>query len=82
MKRHYLFEKKYNSSEIYRKIFHTSEELFEYLQAEGERIFNDGGGDAEILLCRISEEAWETPYKIIDKYCKNGGENNDKSNKK
>ena len=51
MKRHYLFEKKYNSSEIYRKIFHTSEELFDYLQAEGERIFNDGGGDAEILLC-------------------------------
>lgn len=50
MKRHYLFEKKYNSSEIYRKIFHTSEELFDYLQAKGEQIFNDRGGDAEILL--------------------------------
>lgn len=56
MKRHYLFEKKYCSGETYRKIFHTSEELFDYLQAEGERIFNNGCGDAEILLCRISEE--------------------------
>lgn len=70
MKRHYLFEKKYNSSEIYRKIFHTSEELFNYLQAEGERIFNDGGGDAEILLCRISEEDWSREPLHLDNITK------------
>lgn len=70
MKRHYLFEKKYCSGETYRKIFHTSEELFDYLQAEGERIFNSGGGDAEILLCRISEEDWSREPLHLDNITK------------
>lgn len=70
MKRHYLFEKKYCSGETYRKIFHTSEELFDYLQVEGERIFNSGGGDAEILLCRISEEDWSREPLHLDNITK------------
>lgn len=70
MKRHYLFEKKYCSGETYRKIFHTSEELFDYLRAEGERIFNSGGGDAEILLCRISEEDWSREPLHLDNITK------------
>lgn len=70
MKRHYLFEKKYCSGETYRKIFHTSEELFYYLQVEGERIFNSGGGDAEILLCRISEEDWSREPLHLDNITK------------
>lgn len=70
MKRHYLFEKKYCSGETYRKIFHTSEELFDYLHAEGERIFNSGGGDSEILLCRISEEDWSREPLHLDNITK------------
>ena len=70
MKRHYLFEKKYCSGETYRKIFHTSEELFDYLQVKGEQIFNSGGGDAEILLCRISEEDWSREPLHLDNITK------------
>lgn len=55
----YLYEKKYTSG-TKRLIFNSSKELFEYLQEQGERIFNDGFSDASIGLYRVKE------YKKIE----------------
>lgn len=50
----YLYEKKYTCG-TKRLIFNSSKELFEYLQEQGERIFNDGFSDAIIGLYRVKE---------------------------
>ena len=55
----YLYEKDYkdgNSRSIDRKIFNSSEELFEYLIKTGETNFNAGFHSAEIRLNRIEEK--------------------------
>lgn len=52
----YLYEKEDKErAEINRKIFTTSEGLFEYLLKEGEKNFNCGSASAEIRLNRIEE---------------------------
>ena len=54
----YLYEKDYkngNSTSIDRKIFNSSQELFEYLIKTGETNFNAGCHSAEIRLNRIKE---------------------------
>ena len=50
----YLYEKDYKDvSGITRRIFNTSEELFDYLVKTGETNFNAGFYSAEIRLNRI-----------------------------
>lgn len=54
----YLYEKDYkysNFTNIDRKIFNSSQELFEYLVKTGETNFNAGFHSAEIRLNRIEE---------------------------
>lgn len=53
----YLYEKDYkDNSNIIRKLFNTSEELFNYLIKEEETNFNAGFHSAEIRLNRIEME--------------------------
>lgn len=53
----YLYEKDYNDDgRITRRIFNTSEELFNFLIKEGELNFNAGFHSAEIRLNRIKVE--------------------------
>ena len=53
----YLYEKDYkDNTYITRKLFNTSEELFNYLLKEGEINFNAGCHSAEIRLNRIKVE--------------------------
>lgn len=54
----YLYEKDYKDGpnrSIDRKIFNSSQELFEYLMKTGETNFNAGFHSAEIRLNRIEE---------------------------
>ena len=56
----YLYEKDYkDKSNITRKLFNTSDELFNYLLKEGETNFNAGFHSAEIRLNRIKVEQEE-----------------------
>lgn len=50
----YLYERK-TSVNMERILFNSSEELFEYLQEKGERIFNNGFNSADISLYRVEE---------------------------
>ena len=53
----YLYEKDYkDKSDIIRKLFNTSDELFCYLLKTGEINFNAGCHSAEIRLNRIKVE--------------------------
>ena len=59
MKYKYLYEKIYNQKEcikVDRMLFDTCDDLFLYLQQQGEKIFNNGFSSAEISLCRIEEK--------------------------
>ncbi|MBQ8044088.1 MAG: hypothetical protein IJ272_08095 [Clostridia bacterium] len=50
----YLYEKHYKDDlTITRLLFNTSQELFEFLLLEEEKVFNAGGYSAEIRLHRI-----------------------------
>ena len=56
MEYEYLYIKKYDKEKYDRKIFKTHDDLFSYLQQQGEKIFNNGFSSAEILLCRIEKK--------------------------
>lgn len=51
----YLYEKDYKSTvvDIDRRIFNSTEELLEYMQKQGDCLFNAGFKNAEIRLYRI-----------------------------
>lgn len=54
----YLYEKIYNqkgSIKADRIFFDTCDDLFLYLQQQGEKIFNNGFSNAEISLYRIEK---------------------------
>lgn len=52
----YLYEKDDKNSNIIRKIFSSSDELFKYLLKNGECNFNSGYDSAEIRLNRIEKK--------------------------